>query len=459
MVWWRVVSRREEAMATPRKPTRPTAEAIDQFCAPFDDVFSRLSARDAFRQYLIGLLLPREHNKALTVLAALVPGAERQRLHHFLHDAPWDSDALNRRRLALWQAHPDLAPHADGVLIVDETGDRKRGRGIVLAAQQYIGKLGHTANGVVSVTSHWADGTRHVPLGVKPYRPSARLPAGKADPAFRTKPELAWDLIQEAQTAGIPFRVVVADCVYGENAKLEGRLFGAQLCYILALRPNRGTWQFVEDEANPPAFTPAEAARRVAAPDWERTVRRDSHGKELVRYVAELDLGLAYGPTRPVRLVAATDDPQQLKADATWYMATNLLIGEASPAQVDELYALRDWIEHYYKPVKHELGWADFQTRSAEAIVRHWQLVMLAFTFSLLVGSTAPPALATAAAPPQRAGGKINAADRLERDPAGGAPLALPLGTRQHLLAGLDHCPAPARTGRPPGPRRPLPTS
>src|ERR671928_1694598 len=100
-------------MVTPRKPTRPTVEAIDQLCAQFDDLFSRRAAREAFRQYLMGLLLPREHNKTLTVLAALVPGAERQRLHHFLHAAPWDSAALNARRLALWRAHPTLGPHAD----------------------------------------------------------------------------------------------------------------------------------------------------------------------------------------------------------------------------------------------------------------------------------------------------------------------------------------------------------
>ena len=155
-------------MVTPRKPTHPTVEAIDQFCAHFDDLFRRCTTREAFRQYLIGLLLPREHNKTLTVLAALVPGAERQRLHHFLHDAPWDAQELNRQRLALWQAHPVLGPHAGGALIIDETGDRKRGQGIVLAAQQWIGKLNFTANGVVSVTSHWADGTRHVPLACVP---------------------------------------------------------------------------------------------------------------------------------------------------------------------------------------------------------------------------------------------------------------------------------------------------
>jgi SRSO17 transposase len=432
----------------------PTAEAVDAFCARFDDLFGRLAERTALREYLIGLLLPRERNKTLTVLAALVPGADRQQLQHFLHDAPWDGAALNRRRLEVWRAHPTLGPHTNGVLIIDETGDRKRGQGIVLAATQDIGKLGHTANGVVSVTSHWADGTGHVPLGVQPYHPARRLPQGKADPAFRTKPELAWDLIEEARAAGVPFRVVVADCVYGENPKLESRLYAAKIRYVLALRPNRGTWQFVEDEAHPPAFTPAEAAARWPKAQWRRTSRRDSHGHELVRFVAELELGPAYGPTTGVRLIAATDDPVVLKGDSTWFMATNLTCAEADPAEVYRLYSLRDWIEHSYKPAKHELGWADFQVRPEHAIVRHWHLVMLAFTFSLLAGAPGAAAAEPAAAP--ASGGKIWTTDRLAGHPAGGAPVALPVGTPAAVLVHVVDRPTASRTGRPPRPRRPL---
>ena len=88
-------------------------------------------------------------------------------------------------------------------------------------------------------------------------------------------------------------------------------------------------------------------------------------------------------------MIAATADPKVLKPESTWFMATSLAVAEADAAEVYRIYRLRDWIEHYYKPAKHELGWADFQVRSGKAIVRHWQLVMLAFTFSLL---TAAPA-------------------------------------------------------------------
>lgn len=422
-------------MATPRKPTPPTTAAVDQFCSPFDPLFNRRAARVAVRHYLMALLLPREHNKVLSVLATLVPGTTRQRLHHFLRDAPWDADALNRQRLALWQAHPTLAPHGGGVLIVDETGDPKRGHGIELAANQYLGKLGHTANGVVSVTSQWADGTRQVPLGVRAYWPASRLPQGKKDPRFHTKPDLAWELIAEARSAGIPFRLVVADCVYGENPTLEARLWAAKIPYILAIRPSHGTWQVVEDEDNPPAFTPHEAALRHPPEGWARTVRRDSHGKEMVRYVAELELPPYYGPGRPVRLIAASEDPCKLTAESTWYMTTSLPLAEASAEQVYELYRLRDWIEHYYKPVKHELGWADFQVRPARAIVRHWHLVMLAYTFSLLLGAPpAAPSSVPATAPTSGEGEKITGASGLAGDLATHPRLVVPLGASAALL-------------------------
>jgi hypothetical protein len=76
-----------------------------------------------------------------------------------------------------------------------------------------------------------------------------------------------------------------------------------------------------------------------------------------VRSIAELQLGTAYGPTRSVRLITATLDPARRKPESTGYLVTSLLLlGQVRAAQVYEIYRLRDWTEHFCKPVKHKRG-------------------------------------------------------------------------------------------------------
>jgi hypothetical protein len=119
-------------------------------------------------------------------------------------------------------------------------------------------------------------------------------------------------------------------------------------------------------------------------------------------------------------------------------MATNLSVAEADAAEVYRICRLRDWIEHSCKPTRHELGWADFQVRSEKAIVRHWQLVMLAFTFSLLTAAPAEQAGEAAAGDGgPAAGGKSATADHLAGHAAAGPQLAVPLGTPAAVLAPL----------------------
>jgi hypothetical protein len=117
----------------------------------------------------------------------------------------------------------------------------------------------------------------------------------------------------------------------------------------------------------------------------------------------------------------ATTDPATLPKRTTWYLLTNLPHPDrrrgrppfppADLAEVVRLYSLRNWVEHGYKQVKNELGWADFQVRSDRAIRRHWQLVCCAFSFcwqAWFAEYPAQPARAEpqATAPPGAAGGR-----------------------------------------------------
>jgi SRSO17 transposase len=409
---------------TKRLPCPPAPGPVEEYAGQFDDRLGTLAQRRGFREYLQGLLLPRDRHKTLTGLVGTEPvvGAQApsvQRLQFFLSESPWDAEAVNRRRLELLVTDPATAPHEDGVLVIDDSGDRKAGTKTAHVARQYLGSIGKIDGGIVAVTSLWADERVYYPLHVKPYAPAARLPEGKADPDFRTKPQLAVELVDAALEAGFSFRAVVADCFYGENATFEGALADAGLPFVLALKPSSGIWAPAEA-----VHTPEEAARelRWGGPDdpgdWTPVVRRFRDGHEETWWAADLRYG-PYGPDKPVRVVVATTDPATLPPLTTWYLATNLPrpgapfaddmpFAPADLAEIVRLYGLRNWVEQGYKQLKQELGWADFMVRSDQAIRRHWHLVFCAFSFCWRAwfttgpppGPGTPPDTADTASPP-----------------------------------------------------------
>ena len=367
-------------MTYPR-PCPPASGPLEPYAAQFDSQFHSLAQRHSFRNYLTGLLLPRDRPKTLTALAGAEPlvqaqAAEVQRLQYFLSESDWDAAALSLRTLELLAAEPETAPHAKGVLVIDDTGDRKDGSAIDHVARQYLGSVGKIDNGIVAVTTLWADEQRYYPLHVAPYTPQKRLAGGKQDPAFRTKPQMALALIEQARLAGIVFRAIVADCFYGDNGALEAALRQRHLPYVLARRGRVGLgWARVEL-----AHSFEDAAGDLPARCWKKVVRRFRNGHEELWWAAGLTL-FGYGPTQPVRAICATTDPCTLPELSTWYLTTNLSLREAPLADIVHLYGLRNWIEEGYKRMKDELGWADFMVRSDRAIRRHWALVCCAFAF------------------------------------------------------------------------------
>ena len=219
---------------TARRPCLPAPGPLEDYTQQFDPLLASVAQRRGLRDYLQGLLLPRDRNKTLTALADAEPitGAQHrqvQRLQWFLSESTWDHEAVNQRRIALLQADPVTAPHAQGVLVIDDTGDRKDGNATAHVARQYLGSVGKTDNGIVAVTSLWADPRCYWPLHAVPYTPASRLAKGKSDPGFRTKPQLAVELVEAARQAKIPFRAVVADCFYGDNTGFVEAL-GRQAC-------------------------------------------------------------------------------------------------------------------------------------------------------------------------------------------------------------------------------------
>src|SRR5437764_13751349 len=150
-----------EKKMTKRMQVARAPEPLEEYLEHFDPWLSKSNQREGFRRYVEGLLLPSERHKTLTGLVNTEPvvGAQlprAQTLQWFLSESDWDERKVQESRLKLLREDPTTAPTAQGVLVIDETGDRKDGHKTANVARQYLGNLGKIDNGGISVTSLWA---------------------------------------------------------------------------------------------------------------------------------------------------------------------------------------------------------------------------------------------------------------------------------------------------------------
>ena len=130
------------------------------------------------------------------------------------------------------------------MLVVDETGDLKKGIHTVGVGRQYTGTAGKVDNAQVAVYLAYAADAGHGVIDRELYLPQgwiddpARLKAaGVPDQVgFATKPELARRMLEHALDAGVPAGWVTADEVYGNSPALRGWLEAHQLPYVLAVK-------------------------------------------------------------------------------------------------------------------------------------------------------------------------------------------------------------------------------
>ena len=82
----------------------------------------------------------------------------------------------------------------------------------LINGRQYLGNLGKIDNGVVSVTSLWADEQVYYPLETEPYTPESYFAKGRNDAGFRTKLKIAF-ATRSHSTIGIDLVAMSVDDV------------------------------------------------------------------------------------------------------------------------------------------------------------------------------------------------------------------------------------------------------
>ena len=383
----------------------PIPDPLEAYAAQFDDLFCRANQRDGFRQYLAGLLLPAERNKTLTALANMEPvvGAQHaaaQRLQWFLSESTWDAAAVTARRLALLRADAATAPHAGGVLIIDETGDRKDGAKTAHVGRQYLGNRGKTEQGVVSVGSLWADEGVYYPLAVEPYTPNTGSRWARPIPPSAPSRRWRWRWSTRRGRRTGRCGAVVADSLYGEHAGFTSGVTQRGVPYVVALKPSHSWWAPIDAIHTVQEVAAQAAWDSPAQPGaWQPITRHYRDGHSETWWALE---GVA-GPYGPRARHAGWSSPPPIRPHCRsrppgiW--PPRCPLAAADLAEVVRLYGLRNWVEQQYKQVKTSLGWSQYQVRADTAMRRHWALVQCAFAFCWWAETHAPPL-----APPLAAG-------------------------------------------------------
>jgi SRSO17 transposase len=201
--------------------------------------FGRVEPRRHARALVRGLLadLPR---KNCWTIAEHTGAASPDGMQHLLSRAVWDHDAVRDEVRAYVVEH---LGDPGAVLVVDETGDLKKGATTVGVQRQYTGTAGRIENAQVAVYLVYTSGAGHALIDRELYLPKSwtddpdRLQAaGVPDQVgFATKPALAKAMICRALDAGVPAAWVTGDEVYGADPKLRAELETRGIGYVLAV--------------------------------------------------------------------------------------------------------------------------------------------------------------------------------------------------------------------------------
>jgi SRSO17 transposase len=201
--------------------------------------FARVEPRRRARAFVLGLLadLPRKNCWTIAEHAGdPSPGG----MQHLLGRARWDADAV---RDDLRDYVTGYLGDGDAVLVVDETGDLKKGTATAGVQRQYTGTAGRTENAQVAVYLTYAARAGHAMIDRELYLPKswtadpARCAAAgiPEDTAFATKPALARRMLARSLDAGVPASWVAGDEVYGADPRLRGDLEERGTGYVLAV--------------------------------------------------------------------------------------------------------------------------------------------------------------------------------------------------------------------------------
>ena len=339
-------------------------------------------------------------------MAEVVPDSKSRNLQQFLTHSKW-----NHREVIDHVAHDAdklLGDSRQACLLIDESGFEKQGYRSVGVARQWLGRLGKVDNGQVAVFGALANGRYAAPIDVRLYLPEqwADDPkrcerAGVPEDArrFRTKTELALEIVRHGRTNNLRFGWIGADAGYGKGPGFcfaldeMGETFVVDLHSDFHVYPedpkpympkkkNKRGRPFQKYRTDKESVEVGGAVGSLPAGFWKTMTLRDTTRGGLKVRICSLPVYVWDGESESAKcwtlIVTKSlgDNPD-----------TKISLSNASKQttlrRLGWMQRQRYWVERVFEDGKSECGMADYQVRKWSAWHHHMALVMMAMLFMI----------------------------------------------------------------------------
>lgn len=378
---------------------------LDRFLEVYAPLFGHEQNFCHAQRFVQGLYHKGERRNAENIAEAMQGGPVRT-LQAFITTGAWHDEAvfpqLRRDVLACFAQD-------DAIYNLDETGFAKKGTKSVGVKRQYSGTLGRVDNCQIAVFANYCSDKGHTLVDRRLYLPKewaedpqrrkqARVPE---EVVFRTKPELALEMVESALAEGMPFRWVGGDSVYGDSTVFVQGVRRLKKDYVLDVSANVWVWteepQVIPAEQRPKnkrgrrpseplvigeKKQVADVLRAIDKSAWKREVVGDGSQGPRVYECCEVEVWFSEeGLPGPKERLIFRRSPEQKSEVKSQRSNAPTSVGLTQVVQVG---GSRWSIEEDFQAAKGECGLAEYETRGWPGWHHHTVLSVLALAFLAL---------------------------------------------------------------------------
>ena len=328
---------------------------VTKYSSRFRTLFSKPQFAH-FVTYITGLIVST--NKTVEgINNNFMDSKDQSNLNLFLTESNWDDKAVDDRRIALIKKHTHKSKPKDSFLIIDDTLSHKTGKKIEQVELFHDHSTGRCVLAHQVVTSLLISAGKRFPIGLRLYKRYK-----ENDSTFKTKIQLAEELLNDAYAKGVQFSCVIFDAWYLATVLLK-RITELKKYWIAPLKCNR---KVIKQQT------------KIRLDQYLSTIPRSSFKERKIKgtsyyYYAET---VNISKLGKIVLIAYYKTPDF--SDDLTLLGSNALVW--TPDKIIHCFTQRWSIETFYKDSKQNLGFEDYELRKLKGIIRHWYLVFLAYT-------------------------------------------------------------------------------